>query len=124
MNWAVSVKGVLFDDAHRTLLGLNDRDEWELIGGRLEPGEQPDDAVVREFHEEAGLDITTTRLVTAYSFEPVPGREVLILAYACRLQGGTLRVSPEHRRLQFHDQPLASSLPLPNGYRRAIEMCR
>lgn len=36
MQWSVSVKGVVFDRHGRVLLGLNDRDEWELLGGRLD----------------------------------------------------------------------------------------
>jgi len=124
MEWPVSVKGVVFDDSGDTLLGLNERDEWELIGGRLEHGEQPEDALVREFVEESGLRVTPIRLVTTYVFEPIPNREVLILVYACRLDGGQLRVSDEHTRLHFHALPLSPSLAIPSGYRRAIELGR
>lgn len=38
--WSVSVKGVLFIGDEVVLL-KNERDEWELPGGRLETGEEP-----------------------------------------------------------------------------------
>jgi 8-oxo-dGTP pyrophosphatase MutT (NUDIX family) len=37
-RWPVSMKGVVLISS-RVALVRNDRDEWELPGGRLEPGE-------------------------------------------------------------------------------------
>jgi len=45
--WPVSIKGVVFVDEKVVLL-LNDRAEWELLGGRLERGETPEACVRRE----------------------------------------------------------------------------
>ena len=53
MNFPVSIKGVLVE-AGRVVLLENDRDEWELPGGRLEPGEAPETCLAREFAEEWG----------------------------------------------------------------------
>lgn len=62
---------------------------WEFPGGKVEPGESPEGAAVREIQEELGL------LVEADSLEPIgfasgPGaaangrRTIVILLYACR----------------------------------------
>ena len=40
-GYPVSIKGVLIRDG-RVLLVHNERDEWELPGGRIEPGEAPE----------------------------------------------------------------------------------
>ena len=40
------------------LLLRNERDEWELPGGKLELGEDPADCVVREIGEESGWQVT------------------------------------------------------------------
>ena len=53
MSVAVSVKGVLIEDGSVVLLE-NERGEWELPGGRPEPGEDAATALVREFAEELG----------------------------------------------------------------------
>jgi 8-oxo-dGTP pyrophosphatase MutT (NUDIX family) len=46
-GWPVSVKGVLIRGAHTVPL-KNERNEWELPGGRLDRGESPNECVVRE----------------------------------------------------------------------------
>jgi 8-oxo-dGTP pyrophosphatase MutT (NUDIX family) len=49
----VSVKGVVFV-GDRVALLKNERQEWELPGGRQEAGEAPAACVVREIREELG----------------------------------------------------------------------
>ena len=52
-GYPVSVKGVVVR-AGRVLLLHNERQEWELPGGRLELGESPPQCVAREIAEETG----------------------------------------------------------------------
>ena len=58
---AVIRQGEQFLLARHALSGL-----WSLIGGAVEPGEEPSDAVVREVHEETGARIRIDRIVGAY----------------------------------------------------------
>jgi 8-oxo-dGTP pyrophosphatase MutT (NUDIX family) len=62
MNFPVSIKGVLVE-AGRVVLLENERDEWELPGGRLEPGEAPETCLVREFAEELGAVVEVAHAV-------------------------------------------------------------
>ena len=52
----VSVKGVLIHDGCVLLL-LNERGEWDLPGGRPDPGEDHRAALKREVGEETGLEV-------------------------------------------------------------------
>jgi mutator protein MutT len=120
------VKGVVHDE-RGVLLALNERDEWELPGGQLEEGETPEQCVVREILEETSLAVAAGRLLDAWAFEVIPGRQVLILAYSCALTGpdvAGLRASEEHSAVQLVGWGQLDGLPLPVGYRRAIDSAR
>lgn len=116
----VSIKGVLPDPTGAIVLALNDRDEWELPGGRIEPGESPQECLAREFREELSIAVHVGALLDAYLFEVVPGKYVFIVTYGCSLAGPyTPVVSEEHREIGAFP---TSSLPanLPDGYKRSI----
>ncbi|MFT4214555.1 MAG: NUDIX domain-containing protein [Microbacterium sp.] len=44
---------------------------WSLIGGAVEPGEEPSDGVIREVWEETGARIRIDRIVGAYGGQPL-----------------------------------------------------
>ena len=59
-RFPVSIKGVVEHDGLFVLL-KNERDEWELPGGKLEPGEAIEDCLVREIDEELNLPVAVGR---------------------------------------------------------------
>ena len=121
--WPVSVKAVVVDSS-RVLLCLNDRGEWELPGGRLEDGEDLEGCVEREVEEETDLKVRAVRLVHAWSYEVLPGRRVVVIAFECRLtsEGAVPHVSAEHQAVSFVPLDELDQIELPTGYRRAIDL--
>ena len=116
----VSIKGVVFV-GNRVVLLKNEREEWELPGGRLEAGESPMVCVVREIREELAIDVTTDELLDCWLYEVLPGREVVIVTYGCRYDGGgSVRMSHEHSAVGLFDVAEIDSLKMPEGYRRSI----
>lgn len=120
MAYPVSIKAVLFAQERQAVLLLNDRDEWELPGGRIEVGESPEQCLVRECAEELALPIRVEALLDSYLFEVLPGRHVFIVSYGCTL-ASCFRpaISSEHRQIGLF--PIGA-LPanLPAGYRASI----
>ena len=117
----ISVKAVLVNAGKACLL-FNERDQWELPGGRLERGETPEDCLVREVREEIGLVPVVERLVDARTFQAVPGKEVFILVYRCRLAApGALVLSSEHREAGWFASAELDSLVLPDGYLASLK---
>jgi 8-oxo-dGTP pyrophosphatase MutT (NUDIX family) len=123
-NPPVSIKGVIIHHG-RVLLLLNERGEWDLPGGRPDPGEDHRTALVREVREEAGLAVEVGVRVDEHLFEVLPQRFVRIVAYACRLVGGN-DVVLSHEHLETRWVSLADlgetidGRPLPKGYLGAI----
>jgi ADP-ribose pyrophosphatase YjhB (NUDIX family) len=117
----ISVKAVLVEDGRACLL-LNDRDQWELPGGRLERGESPEACLLREVAEEVGLEAVIERLVDARAFEPAPGKEVFVLVYRCRLAApGEAMLSAEHSEVGWFSLAEMESLVLPAGYLASLQ---
>lgn len=97
----VSVKGVLLkknNSDSEVLVLRNDRQEWELPGGRIEADESPMECLVREFREETGLPISVGSVIGEGVLTIGPphvceARDVWIVAYGCHLgeEGASVR---------------------------------
>jgi 8-oxo-dGTP pyrophosphatase MutT (NUDIX family) len=118
--YPVSVKGVVIRDG-RVLLLRNERDEWELPGGKLELGEDPTVCVAREISEEVGWDVTTGPILDAWQYHIRDGVDVLIVTYGCHTHdAGEPVVSHEHKQVGLFTPVEAADLRMPDGYKRSV----
>ena len=83
---------IVFDQEGRVLVVKEnyDRYRWSLPGGRIEDGETPAEACVREAREETGVDVVVRELVGRYGLDN--GFEAY--AFVCEIVGGDPSVQP------------------------------
>jgi 8-oxo-dGTP pyrophosphatase MutT (NUDIX family) len=118
--YPVSVKGVVIR-GNRVLLLRNERDEWELPGGKLELGEDPTVCVAREISEEVGWHVTTGPILDAWQYHIRVNVHVLIVTYGCHTTARTAPVlSHEHKQVALFTADEAANLHMPDGYKTSI----
>jgi 8-oxo-dGTP diphosphatase len=102
----------------KTMAGL-----WEFPGGKVEPGERPEETVIREMHEELGISIAETSLSPfLFASHSYPEFHLLMPLFLCRCWEGnpipregqkTAWVRPEDLSQQSGNYPMPpADIPL------------
>lgn len=123
----ISIKGIVFEDG-KVWLRHNERDEWELPGGKLDEGEQPEQTVIRELREELGFETEVEKVIQSHVYE-IKGsinesRGVLVVSYLCKLsrKSGNFEIKGEAGSAKFQRFSLEQikDLSMPEFYKEAI----
>ena len=118
------VGAIITDAAGRLLLIKRGHEPgkglWSIPGGRVEPGETDEQAVIREVREETGLAVRAGRLIGAVR-RPAPGGAVLdIRDYAATVTGGTLTAGDDADDARWAGKAELAGLPLTDGLADAL----
>ena len=91
----VIAQGLVRDEGRILLCELTYKQEWDLPGGVVDPGESPAFALVREIAEELRVDVRPTRLAAANWLPPYRAwADAMLFVFEAELVG----VGPEELR--------------------------
>lgn len=95
---------------------------WEQAGGKVEAGEHPYDAAVRETQEETGITIRVVRPYYINHYTMTDGRDMVEIALVCLSAGAPkVRLSNAHQEFRWVDvKTLQNLTPLSDGMRGVI----
>lgn len=93
--------------AARRKKGSHLEGRWEFPGGKLEPGESPQECLVRELEEEVGV-LVHPREILEVVHHRYPEKSVLLLFYRCALTSGEPRALDCDEILWVRREELAS----------------
>ena len=86
---------------------------WELPGGKVEAGERPEATLIRELHEELGIDVAEACLAPlTFASHAYADFHLLMPLYVCRRWQGTLRPR-EHAELKWVRPQRLRDYPMP-----------
>ena len=94
--------------AGKSMAGL-----WEFPGGKVEPGERPEQSLIRELREELGILVNEACLAPlTFASHAYPEFHLLMPLYVCRRWEGTI-VPQEGQRLAWVRPNRLREYPMP-----------
>jgi len=101
MKFACAAKAFIVKDNAVLLVKRRPNDvhkpsEWDIPGGRLEPGENPHDGLKREAREEVGMDILICAPIHVQHFTRDDGQQISLTVFLCSSDTSDITLSEEH----------------------------
>ena len=123
------VAAALVDPDGRVLIAKRPADKslgglWEFPGGKVNPGETPEQALIRELEEELGIDTRASCLApycfASHSYETM---HLLMPLYVCRVWKGTPKAL-EHEALAWVKPMRLMDYPMPPADEPLVALLR
>ncbi len=127
LSWREAVAGIIVRPG-QILLGLRAPHitmggRWDLFGGKIEPGESPEEALCRELEEETSLRVKPDRLLDVILYEDARGRCLWRCpVYRIVQWNGEVRINEEHVEARWVTPAQMASLSL--AHHRLIRLAQ
>ena len=119
----------LVDDDGRVLISRRPEGKplaglWEFPGGKVDPGETPETALIRELTEELGIDVTASCLAPfTFASHSYPDFHLLMPLYVCRKWSG-IPAAREGQRFAWVRPARLGDYPMPPADKPLVAMLR
>lgn len=101
----IEVVGAIIKDGDRYLVGQRPAHKsqgglWEFMGGKIEPGETPEQALARECREELDLEIENERIIDSVVHE-YPEKTIRLTLISCTPKPDSTPRALEHQQIRW-----------------------
>ena len=101
----IEVVGAILRDGDRYLVGQRAANKaqgglWEFMGGKIEPGETPEQALARECREELALEIENEHIIDSVVHE-YPEKTIRLTLISCSPKSGSNPKALEHQQIRW-----------------------
>ena len=101
----IEVVGAIIKDGDKYLVGQRAVHKsqgglWEFVGGKIEPGETPEQALARECREELALEIENEHIIDSVVHE-YPEKTIRLTLISCTPKSGSIPNALEHQQIRW-----------------------
>ena len=101
----IEVVGAIIKNGDRYLVGQRAANKsqgglWEFMGGKIESGETPEQALARECREELDLEIENERIIDSVVHE-YPEKTIRLTLIECSPKAGSVPKALEHQQIRW-----------------------
>ena len=101
----IEVVGAIIQDGDRYLVGQRAANKaqgglWEFMGGKIEQGETPEQALARECREELSLEIENEHIIDSVIHE-YPEKTIRLTLLSCSPKSGAVPKALEHQHIRW-----------------------
>ena len=101
----IEVVGAIIRDGDRYLVGQRAANKaqgglWEFMGGKIEPGETPEQALARECREELDLEIEDEHIIDSVIHD-YPEKTIRLTLISCSPKSGSIPRALEHQQIRW-----------------------